>query len=93
MKDIILGRVRDISSISHMTLHNGQPCDKYTATVKICQVGYTGAGLHSWYLVLYADTIAQLESDLNVYRTDEIVNVPAEFLVDKGGKPYGKARN
>lgn len=87
------GRIRDVSSISHMTYHNGQPCDKYTATVKICQLGYQGAGLHSWYLILYGRTIAELEKKLEPYRTPEIIEIDTKDLVDKGGHPYGKARN
>ena len=90
--ETITGRVRDVSTISHLVYHNGQPCDKYTATVKICQIGYTGAGLHSWYLVLYGDTEREVELFLDDYRFDSLVTVPTDKLVDKGGRPYGKAR-
>lgn len=92
-KVTITGRVRDISSVSHLICHNGEPCDKYTATVKICQTGYTGAGLHSWYLILYADTKRELEYMLDDYRLEARIVVPVENLVDKRGCPYGKARN
>ena len=89
----ITGRVRDVSSISHLVCHNGKPCDMYTATVKICQTGYTGAGLHSWYLVLYGDTEREVELFLDDYRLDFLVTVPTDKLVDKGGHPYGKTRD
>ena len=89
----ITGRVRDISSISHLLCHNGKPCDMYTATVKICQTGYTGAGFHSWYLVVYGDTVQDVESQLEEYRLESRVIVPVKNLYDKRGCPYGKARN
>lgn len=90
-KEMITGYVRDVSTISHMTMHNGVPCDKYTATVKICQIGYTGAGLHSWYLVLYAKTEKSLEKKLDKYRRPElVVSVPRADLVDRGGR-HGQA--
>lgn len=88
----IYGHVRDISSISHLVWHKGEPCDLYTATVRICQVGYTGAGLNSWYLVIRCETEAELESKLDKYRTDEIVSVPVADLIDKRGRSYGEAR-
>lgn len=89
----ITGRVRDVSSISHLVYHNGKPCDMYTATVKICQTGYTGAGFHSWYLVLYADTEQELEYILDDYRIEERITVPVDNLVDKRGCSYGKTRD
>lgn len=87
------GRIRDISSISHMLCHNGKPCNKYTATVKICQIGYQGAGIHSWYLILFGRTVNELEKKLEPYRTPEIIEIDTKNLVDKGGHPYGKTRN
>ena len=80
--------VRDISTISHMTYHNGQPCDLYTATVKLCRVGFTGAGLYSAYLVLYAKTEQKLEKMLDKYRTDALLHVPIDDLVDSRGFKY-----
>lgn len=83
-------RVRDISTISHMTVHNGIPYDKYTATVKFCSVGIRGKG-QGWYLVLYAQTEQKLEEILDKYRTDEVVRVSTTNLIDRGGRKYGEA--
>lgn len=92
-KETITGRVRNISSIAHRTVFNGKPCDLYTAFVKICQTGYIGSGLCSWYLVVTGKTESDVEAQLEKYRTEEPIIVSTKDLIDKGGNPYGKARN
>ena len=81
--------VKDISSISHMIYHNGKPCNKYTATVGLVTVG--AIGYHRYYLCLYARTEAVLERKLDRYRTDELIDIPVEDLIDKRGRKYGQA--
>ena len=88
-------RVYDISSISHMLMHNGVPCDKYTATVKIGIVGKVGWATGTWYLCVYAPTERALEQKLDRFRTNEIVEIGAEHVDNlyNGGRKYGKTNN
>ena len=72
-----------------MIYHNGKPCNKYTATVSLVTVGLVG--YQRYYLCLYGRTEAILERKLDRYRTDELIDVPEEDLLDKRGRKYGKA--
>lgn len=85
-------RVYDISSISHMLMHDGVPCDKYTATVKIGIVGKVGWATGTWYMRVYARTERALEQKLNRFRTDDIVEIDTDNLYN-GGRKYGKTNN
>ncbi len=88
-------RVHDVSSISHMTMHNGAPCDKYTATVKVGIVGRQGWGGGTWYLRVYARTEHALEQKLKRFRTDDIVEIGGEHIDNmyNGGRKYGGTQN
>lgn len=87
--------VHDISSISHMTYHNGKPCDKYTATVKVGIVGRQGWGGGTWYLRVYARTERALEQKLNQFCTNDIVEIGEEHVENmyNGGRKYGGTQN
>ena len=85
-------RVYDISSISHMLMHDGVPCDKYTATVKVGIVGKVGWASGTWYLRVYARTERALEQKLNRFRTDDIVEIDTDNLYN-GGRKYGETNN
>lgn len=85
-------RVYDISSISHMLMHDGVPCDKYTATVKVGIVGKVGWASGTWYLRVYARTERALEQKLNRFRTDDIVEIDTNNLYN-GGRKYGETNN
>lgn len=85
-------RVYDISSISHMLMHDGVPCDKYTATVKVGIVGKVGWASGTWYLRVYARTERALEQKLNRFRTDDVVEIDTDNLYN-GGRKYGETKN
>lgn len=85
-------RVYDISSISHLLMHDGVPCDKYTATVKVGIVGKTGWASATWYMRVYARTERALEQKLNRFRTDDIVEIDTDNLYN-GGLKYGETHN
>jgi hypothetical protein len=85
-------RVYDISSISHMLMHDGVPCDKYTATVKVGIVGKVGWASGTWYLRVYARTERALEQKLNRLRTDDVVEIDTDNLYN-GGRKYGETHN
>lgn len=85
-------RVYDISSISHMLMHDGVPCDKYTATVKVGIVGKVGWASGTWYLRVYARTERALEQKLNRFRTDDVVEIDTDNLYN-GGRKYGETNN
>lgn len=82
-------RVYDVSSISHMLMHDGVPCDKYTATVKVGIVGKVGWASGTWYLRVYARTEHALEQKLNRFRTDDVVEIDTDNLYN-GGRKYGE---
>lgn len=84
--------VNDISSISHITYHNGMPCNKYTATITVTQVGGL-PGRRRWYLRIYANTETALMAKLSKYTTDNVINIPTSNLYDNMGVQYGKTRN
>lgn len=85
-------RVYDISSISHMLMHDGVPCDKYTATVKVGIVGKVGWATGTWYMRVYARTEHALEQKLNRFRTDDIVEIDTDNLYN-GGRKYGETND
>lgn len=85
-------RVYDISSILHMLMHDGVPCDKYTATVKVGIVGKVGWASGTWYLRVYARTERALEQKLNRFRTDDFVEIDTDNLYN-GGRKYGETHN
>lgn len=85
-------RVYDISSISHMLMHDGVLCDKYTATVKVGIVGKVGWASGTWYLRVYARTERALEQKLNRFRTDDVVEIDTDNLYN-GGRKYGETKN
>ena len=85
-------RVYDISSISHMLMHDGVPCDKYTATVKVRIVGKVGWASGTWYLRVYARTERALVQKLNRLRTDDVVEIDTDNLYN-GGRKYGETKN
>lgn len=85
-------RVYDVSSISHMLMHDGVPCDKYTATVKVGIVGKVGWATGTWYMRVYARTENALEQKLNRFRTDDIVEIDTDNLYN-GGRKYGETNN
>lgn len=85
-------RVYDVSSISHMTMQDGVPCDKYTATVKIGVVGKVGWASGTWYLRVYARTEHALEQKLKRFRTDGTVEIGTDNLYN-GGRKYGETNN
>lgn len=85
-------RIHDISSISHMTMHDGVSCDKYTATVKVGIVGKSGWATATWYMRVYARTERALEQKLNRFRTDDIVDIDTDNLYN-GGRKYGETNN
>ena len=85
-------RVYDISSISHMLMHDGVPCDKYTATVKVGIVGKAGWATGTWYMRVYARTEHALEQKLNRFRTDDIVEIDTDNLYN-GRRKYGETNN
>lgn len=85
-------RVYDVSSISHMTMHDGIPCDKYTATVKVGIVGKVGWATGTWYKRVYARTERALEQKLNRFRTDDVVEIDTDNLYN-GGRKYGETNN
>ena len=85
-------RVYDVSSISHMLMHDGVPCDKYTATVKVGIVGKVGWASGTWYLRVYARTERALEQKLNRFRTDDVVEIDTDNLYN-GGRKYGETHN
>ena len=85
-------RVYDISSISHVLMHDGVPCDKYTATVKVGIVGKVGWATGTWYMRVYARTERALEQKLNRFRTDDIVEIDTDNLYN-GGRKYGETNN
>lgn len=78
-----------------MTYHNGKPCDKYTATVKVGIVGRQGWGGGTRYMRVYARTERALEQKLNRFRTNEIVEIGEEHVENmyNGGRKYGNAQN
>lgn len=88
-------RIHDISSISHMTMHDGIPCDKYTATVKVGIVGRQGWGGGTWYLRVYARTVNALEQKLKRFRTDKTLEIGEAEVGNlyNGGRKYGKTNN
>lgn len=88
-------RVYDISSISHMLMHDGVQCDKYTATVKVGIIGKTGWASATWYLRVYARTEHALEQKLKRFRTNEIVEIGAEHVDNlyNGGRKYAETQN
>lgn len=85
-------RVYDISSISHVLMHDGVPCDKYTATVKVGIVGKVGWATGTWYMPVYARTERALEQKLNRFRTDDIIEIDTDNLYN-GGRKYGETNN
>ena len=85
-------RVYDISSISHMLMHDGVPCDKYTATVKVGIVGKVGWATGTWYMRVYARTEHALEQKLNRFRTDDMVEIDTDNLYN-GGRKYGETND
>ena len=82
--------INDISTVSHMTYHDGKPCDLYTATVVCTLVGY-GVGSRRRYLCVYARTEQALENKLKKYRTDDIIDITGENLYDRNGRLHGEA--
>ena len=77
--------INDISTVSHMTYHNGQPCDMYTCTVS-CTLGGFGQGVRRRYIVVYGNTESELDRKVNKYRTEHIVDVPEQLLIDRRGR-------
>lgn len=59
-----------ISSISHMTIHNGKPCDKYTATIYL-----HGVKTEYWVLTVFAKTKATLEIKIANLREKEYITI------------------
>ena len=77
--------INDISSVSHMIYHNGEPCDLYTCTISCTLVGF-GNGMRRRYIVLYGRSEADLERQVKKYRTEAILDVPGRQLIDKRGR-------
>ena len=78
-------RVYDISSISHMLMHDGVPCDKYTATVKIGIVGKY-IELHDAYLSVvealkHGGIANQAEVDIHWIDSEEITEENAKSIL------------
>lgn len=87
---MIKARVHEISSTSHLTYHNGEPCNKYTATVKLGIVNTPGwAG--TWFLCVYARTERALDRKLCRFRTDAVLELSEQELNNMyhGGRGYG----
>lgn len=77
--------INDISSVSHMTYHNGEPCDLYTCTISCTLVGF-GCGVRRRYIVVYGKSETSLERQIAKYRTEENIDVPDRLLIDKRGR-------
>nr|DAI32346.1 MAG TPA: hypothetical protein [Caudoviricetes sp.] len=84
-------KVGTISSISHVLMENGTPCDKYVATVKVLRLGRNVLSrVH--YLRVYGRTELAVERKLKQYRTDQPMDVSKQELYDQKGCLHGTAR-
>lgn len=81
---------KSVSSISHMTYHNGAPCDKYVAIVRVRPLKRTGWGItDNLYLHVFAPTESALCRKLNQFRTESTVEIGTENLFKTRGIAYG----
>lgn len=73
------GKVMDISTVSHLLMKDGKPCDKYTATIKV-RVG-TYLSVLTFYYIVTAKTKAAVEKELDKYEQGQIYNFDSSKLV------------
>lgn len=73
------GKVMEISSVSHLVLKDGKPCDNYTATIKV-RVG-TYLSVLTFYYIVTAKTAAEVEKELDKYDLGQTYNFDSAKLV------------
>lgn len=73
------GRVMDISTVSHLLMKGGKPCDNYTATIKV-RVG-TYLSVLTFYYIVTAKTAEQVEKELDKYDLGQTYNFDSAKLV------------
>lgn len=69
----------EISTVSHLLLKDGKPCDKYTATIKV-RVG-TYLSVLTFYYIVTEKTAAQVEKELDKYDLGQTYNFDSSKLV------------
>lgn len=73
------GKVMEISSVSHLLMKDGKPCDKYTATIKH-RVG-TYMSILTFYYIVTEKTAEQVEKELDKYDLGQTYNFDSAKLV------------